>query len=226
MVPPKVSISDYVVTFKGRTSIRILNKHNDLKKKPCWGNHFWGKGYCVDIVGLDDDEKDFVFSLVELLESYDYSVEKAFTFESVVDIIDVLNARVALLGLRPGNESGLNLISRLKEKSHVVLVVIMTAYAAADTAIEALQKGAYDYLLKPINPRDLLATLERCFEKIFLEKDISSAEQALLKRNRELEKTNTRLKESEERYRRLIETMNDGCGVVDETGIITCVKEN
>ena len=55
MVPPKVSISDYVGTIKGRTAIRVLNKFKNLKKKPYWGNHFWAKGYCVDTVGLDEE---------------------------------------------------------------------------------------------------------------------------------------------------------------------------
>ena len=53
MVPPKVSISDYVGAVKGRTAIRVLNKFRELKQKPYWGNHFWSKGYCVDTVGLD-----------------------------------------------------------------------------------------------------------------------------------------------------------------------------
>ena len=48
MVPPKVSISDYVGTIKERTSIRVLNRFKRLKKKPYWGNHFWAKGYCYD----------------------------------------------------------------------------------------------------------------------------------------------------------------------------------
>lgn len=53
MVPPKVSISDYVGIIKGRTAIRVFNKFKNLKNKPYWGNHFWAKGYCVDTVGLD-----------------------------------------------------------------------------------------------------------------------------------------------------------------------------
>jgi len=53
MVPPKVSISDYVGIIKGRTAIRVFNKFKNLKKRPYWGNHFWAKGYCVDTVGLD-----------------------------------------------------------------------------------------------------------------------------------------------------------------------------
>ena len=53
MVPPKISISNYVGTIKGRTAIRVLNKFRHLKQKPYWGNHFWSRGYCVDTVGLD-----------------------------------------------------------------------------------------------------------------------------------------------------------------------------
>ena len=55
MVPPKVSISNFVGTLKGRTAIRIFNKFQDLKNKPYWGNHFWARGYCVDTVGLDSE---------------------------------------------------------------------------------------------------------------------------------------------------------------------------
>ncbi len=53
MIPPKVSISDFVGIVKGRTAIRVLNKFRHLKKKPYRGNHLWAKGYCVDTVGLD-----------------------------------------------------------------------------------------------------------------------------------------------------------------------------
>jgi putative transposase len=56
MVPPKVSISAFVGTLKGRTAIRVLNKFRHLKQKPYWGNHFWARGYCVDTVGLDAEK--------------------------------------------------------------------------------------------------------------------------------------------------------------------------
>ena len=56
MIPPKLSISDYVGIVKGRTAIRVLKKYPNLKKRPYWGNHFWAKGYCVDTVGLDAEK--------------------------------------------------------------------------------------------------------------------------------------------------------------------------
>jgi putative transposase len=55
LVPPKVSISNFVGVLKGRTAIRIFNKFRNLKNKPYWGNHFWSRGYCVDTVGLDEE---------------------------------------------------------------------------------------------------------------------------------------------------------------------------
>jgi putative transposase len=56
MVPPKVSISDFVGILKGRTAIRVFNKFKELKNRPYWGNHFWARGYCVDTVGLDEEK--------------------------------------------------------------------------------------------------------------------------------------------------------------------------
>ena len=55
MIPPKVSVSNFVGTLKGRAAIRIFNKFRKLKNKPYWGNHFWARGYCVDTIGLDSD---------------------------------------------------------------------------------------------------------------------------------------------------------------------------
>ncbi|MBS1986841.1 IS200/IS605 family transposase [Candidatus Dependentiae bacterium] len=53
MVPPKISISTYMGTVKGRSVISVFKQVPNLKQKPYWGNHFWTRGYCVDTVGLD-----------------------------------------------------------------------------------------------------------------------------------------------------------------------------
>jgi putative transposase len=55
MIPPKISISDYVGIIKGRKAIRVFNKYKELKEQKYWGNHFWSRGYCVDTVGMDEE---------------------------------------------------------------------------------------------------------------------------------------------------------------------------
>ena len=56
MIPPKVSISQFMGIVKGRTAIRVFRQFPQLKTKPYWGNHFWAEGYCVDTVGLDSEQ--------------------------------------------------------------------------------------------------------------------------------------------------------------------------
>ncbi len=53
LVPPKVSISELMGRVKGQTAMKVFRQFRQLRKKPCWGNHFWAKGYCVDTVGLE-----------------------------------------------------------------------------------------------------------------------------------------------------------------------------
>ncbi len=56
MIPPKVSVSDYMGMIKGRTAIRIFKRFANLRQRPYWGNHFWAQGYCVGTVGLDEEK--------------------------------------------------------------------------------------------------------------------------------------------------------------------------
>jgi putative transposase len=54
-IPPKVSVSKYVGTVKGKVAIKLFKNYPGLRKKPYWGNHFWARGYFVSTVGLDED---------------------------------------------------------------------------------------------------------------------------------------------------------------------------
>lgn len=55
MIPPKIPVSDFVGTVKGKTAIHMFRKFPQLRRKPYWGNHFWAEGYCVDTVGVNED---------------------------------------------------------------------------------------------------------------------------------------------------------------------------
>ena len=55
-IPPKVSISAYMGTIKGKIAIKLFKSYPVLKKKPYWGNHFWARGYCVSTIGLDEEK--------------------------------------------------------------------------------------------------------------------------------------------------------------------------
>ncbi len=73
-IPPKVSISDFMGTVKGRTAIRVLNRFRKLRTKPYWGNQFWAKGYCVDTIGLDEET---IRKYVKYQEQKERQIEQA-----------------------------------------------------------------------------------------------------------------------------------------------------
>jgi len=125
-----------------------------------------------------DDDKDFATALADILEFYGYRVEKAHNELDAMNKMDFFPADVALLDIRLGNENGINLINKIKERCPNILVIMMTAYAGTETAIEAFHAGAYDYLQKPLNHPDLLTTLNRCFEIITERSERRKAEEA------------------------------------------------
>ena len=54
-VVPKVSLSEYMGTIKGKTAIKIFKSYPVVRDKPYWGNHFWARGYMVSTVGVDEE---------------------------------------------------------------------------------------------------------------------------------------------------------------------------
>jgi two-component system response regulator AtoC len=76
-----------------------------------------------------------------------------------------------LIDIRLGQDNGIDLLSKLKKIQPDILCVMITGFGTMETAIQALRYGAYDYLKKPVNPEELIVSLNRGFEKIRLIKE-------------------------------------------------------
>lgn len=150
-----------------------------------------------------DDDDDFSAAIAEILDSEGYTFRRAHSAQEACAEATTFDAHVALIDIRLGRDNGIELIEKLKAAQGDILCVMMTGHAALDTAIQALQYGAYNYLRKPIDGLDLLSTLERCFEKILLEEDKRCAETALEERNAELVTLSVRLRGIVESAQRL-----------------------
>ena len=143
-----------------------------------------------------DDDQDFADSTADLLALQGFEVLPVYETGAARRAVDSFAADVALIDVRLGTGSGINLVRALKEADAGVTCVMMTAFASTESAIEALHLGAYDYLRKPFHPQDLLATLNRIFERLELESDKAKTEEAL--------------RDSERRFRDLIDASVQG----------------
>lgn len=118
-----------------------------------------------------DDDYDFANSLAELLELKDYRVAVSHTAEEARRILQTDPTPVALIDMRLKERAGPDLISGFKAIQPDLICVMVTTYTGTDSAIDNLHNGAYDYLSKPLDRDDLLAVLDRCFERLRLERE-------------------------------------------------------
>ena len=141
----------------------------------CEGTGQQGSSRRVLIV---DDDVDLAESLQEILESRGYAAAIAHTIAGAESAAKALVPQVAILDVNLGRENGLTLITTLRDAYPDILCVMITARAEVEHAIEALRRGAFDYLLKPLHPLETLSRLEKCFEKIALQERAEKAEAA------------------------------------------------
>jgi NtrC-family two-component system response regulator AlgB len=108
-----------------------------------------------------DDEPNIRRTLRVALESSGHSVAEARNRAEALDAAARAAWDVALVDLKLGAESGLDLLEPLLEQRPRLAIVVITAHASIDTAVEAMRRGAFDYLPKPFTPAQVRAVLER-----------------------------------------------------------------
>jgi two-component system response regulator AtoC len=97
-----------------------------------------------------DDEKHTRDGLRRLLEN-EYDVYVAADIAGAIDVLEREQIDILLTDLRLGNEDGMMLIDRALKMPHPPICIMMTAYGSVDIAVEAMKRGAYDFVTKPLN---------------------------------------------------------------------------
>jgi len=97
-----------------------------------------------------DDEKHTRDGLRRLLEN-EYDVYVAADIAGAIDVLEREQIDILLTDLRLGNEDGMTLIDRALKMPHPPICIMMTAYGSVDIAVEAMKRGAYDFVTKPLN---------------------------------------------------------------------------
>ncbi len=109
---------------------------------------------------IAEDQESARESLVELLRGEGYEVHEAADGQRAMALMDELDVDVVLTDLIMPGADGLAVLSHVKDVSPQTLVILMTAHASVDTAIQAMRLGAQDYMLKPLIFEDVLRKIE------------------------------------------------------------------
>jgi nitrogen regulation protein NR(I) len=111
-----------------------------------------------------DDEPNLVYSIEKTFRSDTLEVLGAQTGRQAIELTRQAQPDVVILDVRLADMSGLEVFDRLRAIDPRLPVIIVTAHAATETAIEAMKRGAYEYLLKPIDVPHLRELVQRALD--------------------------------------------------------------
>jgi signal transduction histidine kinase/DNA-binding response OmpR family regulator len=133
-----------------------------------------------------DDEKRMCESLQTLLSKAGYNVTAVEKGEEALSRINKSDFDLVITDIKMPQVDGLDILQAARTKDEDALVILMTGYASLESAISAINQGAYDYLMKPIEFADLKLTIQRALEKRKVDKDRTNLLMELRNKNTEL----------------------------------------
>jgi len=119
------------------------------------------------ILVVDDDDAHRLM-LKTLIGGWGYAISQANDGSVAIEMVAQQPFDLILMDIRMLKVSGLEALEQIKQINPAIPVIIMTAYSSIDTAVEAIKKGAYDYLTKPLDFDRLRLIVDRAMEHVSL----------------------------------------------------------
>ena len=120
-----------------------------------------------------DDEVNIRKTLSVCLETEGYKVIAVSNFQDALAEASRKSFELAFVDLRLGTDNGLDLIPALLTATPWLKIIVITAYASIDTAVEAMRRGASDYSPKPFTPAQVKLAVDRVSEMRTLEQRVA-----------------------------------------------------
>jgi DNA-binding NtrC family response regulator len=117
---------------------------------------------------LVDDDKNTANGLRKILLQDGYDTSCAYTGKEALNLIATEHFDIVITDMKLPDISGFSIIEKVKKKDIYIAVVMITAFSSIQTAIDAMKKGADDYLTKPVNIEELELILKKIWEKRLL----------------------------------------------------------
>ena len=126
-----------------------------------------------------DDELSMREVLEMLLRRSGYRVTCADSGDAAMKLLKKNRFDLLLVDIRLGDMDGLEVLKAAKSNNADVIVIMISAHASAETAVDAMNAGAYDYVPKPFSNDELLSTIGKALDAKSLEKEKSQLDDAL-----------------------------------------------
>jgi len=114
---------------------------------------------------LVDDEADFLNTLLKRMQRRDVNVQGVGSGRAALAWLAQHEIDVVILDVRMPGMDGIETLREIKKRHPLIEVIMLTGHASMDVAIEGMQMGAFDYLMKPMDMDELLYKAQDAFKK-------------------------------------------------------------
>ncbi|MER3375531.1 MAG: sigma-54 dependent transcriptional regulator [Allomuricauda sp.] len=111
-----------------------------------------------------EDDTSFCQMLQKFLTRHDFEVSTSYSIKEAEEKLSTSTFDVILSDVRLPKGNGVSLLSHIKEESSKTQVILMTGYAEVKTAVNAMKRGAFDYISKPFTPEEILSVIQNALE--------------------------------------------------------------
>jgi DNA-binding NtrC family response regulator len=139
-----------------------------------------------------DDDETAVELLEDLLEGENYQADTALSVSDALEQLKARSYKVMICDLKMPKRSGMELLEEAQQLYPEMQVIMLTAYGTIESAVEALKKGAFDYITKPIQLEELKIVISKAItheriqtQNVFLKKELEKQEHFLYETNNE-----------------------------------------
>jgi len=127
-----------------------------------------------------DDEESVRDSLYNWFIEDGYQVESAENAKQALSILETRNFDIILADIKMPGMDGLEMHRRIKSLNKEAIVIVMTAFASVETAVQALKDGAYDYITKPFDPDELSHLIRNAASQLTLKAENEALKQKVI----------------------------------------------
>lgn len=138
------------LTFRRRVEVRFLEKKRAIK------------------VLITDDDANLRDLLEEAVKDWGFEVRVAKDGEDALDRIKAERCDIVVTDLKMPGMGGIKLLEKIKEYDKDILVIVITGYATIETAVKAIDAGAYDYITKPFRLDELMVIMKNAGNLLLL----------------------------------------------------------
>ncbi|MEA2116304.1 MAG: response regulator [Thermodesulfobacteriota bacterium] len=112
-----------------------------------------------------DDEVEFASTLCQRLQLRGFDVTDVYSGGEGLAVLSTIEPEIIILDLKMPDMSGLDVLEGIKKHDPTIEVIMLTGHGSAGSGIEAMEKGAFDYLMKPVDLKELLKKINSADEK-------------------------------------------------------------